>query len=872
MDEQVAGPQGSVPPMVARAWDGLHDGLALADRGLPKAAVAVLSEALGLLADEGSPEAGTVRARLLLALAMPQFEVDGDRAACDARLTEALELARAHDARSVVVAVHGQRALHALRSGEPQPALAHFDAAIGLIDDAEPRDACILLLNRGSLHLDLGDLDAARADLGACAERAEAMGDAMLLFKSSHNLGYAEFLAGDLPQALAAMERAAEHHLPGVGVDMESLPVALLDRAQVLFESGLVGEADDRLARAAALFEERGLEQDLAEVEVLRARCALLSGRPQDAGRLVASAGRRFGDRGNEVWAGRARLIELRARLGALTAQAAASPHDLRTLAEEAEAFGRRAAQDGSGRVSADVGAGVGLVAAECRALLGDREAVEALLGSAARHPWGSIEARVRTAVVRALLELASGDREAGVAVVREGQAVLGEYRAQFGSVEGVTASAVHGLRLAEVDVLAACATGVAAEVFDAAERGGAVFAGPARVRPPDASGALSALAAELRQVSEHLRALEPSASVARLDELHARADDVRTRMRALAWQEAGGARAQEPATAQALREHLRGGPDVTVAEYVVVRDRLVAAVLGREERLLDLGDAAGLEEAARRLRSDLRMVSNTLVPLALREVATASLRREAAVLDEALVRPLGDVGALRVVGPPWVVSVPWAVLPSRAGRPTSSGPGVDLRAVVGASRGASTTVAPRATAVAGPAVPLAESEVAAVAASYPGAVALTGADATRAATAQALRSQDVVHLAVHGTHVADNPLFSSVLLACGPLFAYELDGEPLGAGLVVLSACEVGGATAVPGGQALGLAAVLLRLGVRDVVAAVEPVADEHANAVMPVLHRLVRAGRAPAEALAEATAQVPEPSPFVCLTTGVG
>lgn len=225
-----------------RAWAALREGLALADRGLPREAAEVLGRALDELgAAPPSADVTLVRARLLLALAMPQFEVDGDGAACDTRLADALDLARAIDAASVVVAVHGQRALHALRTGSPDEALTHFDAAIELIDESEPRDACILLLNRGSLHLDRGDLAAARADLGACVERAEAMGDAMLLFKSSHNLGYAEFLTGDLPQALAAMERAAETHLRDVGLDLAALPIALLDRAQVLFEAGLVG-------------------------------------------------------------------------------------------------------------------------------------------------------------------------------------------------------------------------------------------------------------------------------------------------------------------------------------------------------------------------------------------------------------------------------------------------------------------------------------------------------------------------------------------------------------------------------------------------------------------------------------------------------
>ena len=110
--------------------------------------------------------------------------------------------------------------------------------AVARIDGAEPLDGCVILLNRGSLHLDRGDVARARADLQACAERATAIGDEAMAFKARHNLGYAEFVAGDLPRALQTMARAAER--PG-GV---TSGIPLLDRAQVLLEAGLVTEAE----------------------------------------------------------------------------------------------------------------------------------------------------------------------------------------------------------------------------------------------------------------------------------------------------------------------------------------------------------------------------------------------------------------------------------------------------------------------------------------------------------------------------------------------------------------------------------------------------------------------------------------------------
>src|SRR5690606_13156321 len=194
------------------------------------------------------------------------------------------------------VAIQGQLGLVRMRGGDVTGALAALDVAAGLVGEAEPLDACRILLNRGSLLLELGRLDEARADLRASAERAAAAGDPLRLFKARHNLGYAHFLAGDLPAALAAMAEAAatEHGA--------SPAVALLDRAHVLVDAGLVAEADTLLAEAAELFEASRLEHDLAQVELTRARCALLVREPDNALRWARAARARFAARGNGPW------------------------------------------------------------------------------------------------------------------------------------------------------------------------------------------------------------------------------------------------------------------------------------------------------------------------------------------------------------------------------------------------------------------------------------------------------------------------------------------------------------------------------------------------------------------------------------------
>ena len=302
---------------LAAARRALEAGLAANAAGRPAEASrrfhAVLSR-LGAPDAEASADEAYLRARALLGLVMSDFELKADVSRSLDLLAEAERWAVASGAEAVRVAVLGQLGLLWLRAGDTERALGSLDAAVARIDGAEPLDGCVVLLNRGTLHLDRGDVARARADLQACAERAAAIGDEAMAFKARHNLGYAEFVAGDLPRALQTMARAAEH--PG-GV-RSGIP--LLDRAQVLLEAGLVTEADETLSQAGELFAEQRLALDLAQVELARSACALLLHRPEAALRWARQARRRLARRNNAPWLARADLAELRAGLDLLLA------------------------------------------------------------------------------------------------------------------------------------------------------------------------------------------------------------------------------------------------------------------------------------------------------------------------------------------------------------------------------------------------------------------------------------------------------------------------------------------------------------------------------------------------------------------------
>jgi CHAT domain-containing protein len=158
---------------------------------------------------------------------------------------------------------------------------------------------------------------------------------------------------------------------------------------------------------------------------------------------------------------------------------------------------------------------------------------------------------------------------------------------------------------------------------------------------------------------------------------------------------------------------------------------------------------------------------------------------------------------------------------------------------------------------VAGPGLPGAGAEAAAVAALY-GTGALTGTGATVEHVLKMLAGSDVAHLATHGTISRDHPLFSALMLADGPLTGYDLERLQPVPGLVVLAGCDTGRNTVRAGDELLGLTATLLERGAQQVVASVVAVPDAATALLMTALHRGLIAGGTAAQALAAAQAQV--------------
>jgi hypothetical protein len=298
---------------------------------------------------------------------------------------------------------------------------------------------------------------------------------------------------------------------------------------------------------------------------------------------------------------------------------------------------------------------------------------------------------------------------------------------------------------------------------------------------------------------------------------------------------------------------------------YFDVGGRLHAAVFaGSRSRIVAIGDSLTVSETARRVRADLDVLANGYLPSAILGAVGTTLSRSLDKLADTLLAPLAVPDDRLVIVPTGALAaLPWMCLAPLQDRPVVVAPSATawLAASSSEGRGGNSVVA-----MAGPDLARSEEEVVAIGKLWPRAKVFAGADSRRDQLVSALSSATLVHVAAHGQHQAENPLFSSVRLADGHLFAYELDHTTRAAEHVVLSACELGQATIRAGDESLGLTSVLLRLGTRSVISGVARVHDDVAAEVMTGYHAALAAGVDSAQALASACAESKTPAPFVC------
>ncbi|HEX2065066.1 MAG TPA: CHAT domain-containing protein, partial [Acidimicrobiales bacterium] len=404
--------------------------------------------------------------------------------------------------------------------------------------------------------------------------------------------------------------------------------------------------------------------------------------------------------------------------------------------------------------------------------------------------------------------------------------------------------------------------------------RASALLTRPARP-PADAEVAedLAALRTLVSQVEGAAFADEESAPLLR------RQAALEEEIRRKSWHARGDA--EDPARDPPSVANLSGAlADAALVEFLESDGNLHAVCVAGERATLH--PLAGVDQVAievQALRFALSRLARRRGSLASRRAAVDSLRHSMGRLDELLLAPLAPETGDRplVVVPTGALhALPWSTLPSCRGRPLSVCPSAALW--LRASREPAGPPMRKAVLVAGPGLPNAADEVTELRRVYPAGSSFSGAEASTANVTAAADGASLLHVAAHGTFRADNPLFSSLQLADGPLTVYDLEALPRAPRHVVLSACDAGLSAVRPGAELMGLTAALFSLGSQVLVASVVPVADEVTRPLMLDVHRRLAAGTRAAESLSEAQAalgadggeELASTGGFVCFGAG--
>lgn len=787
---------------------------------------------------------------------MSRLGIEGPEAAL-ALLDSVRDLARRHDAPLLEVQAHLQAgAIHVMCSNwaESLDELGHVEPHL---DELVPRERCSALLNRGLASVSLGDLERGRADLDRALELAVEHGFVAQEYKARHNLGCVAWLAGDIPGALALMREAAD--LP---LDITSAR-GLLDLGKVLLDAGLIDEAEDVLLRGleAARRDRQPLER--GDVQLDLARCALLRGDVAQARVRAGHAVRTFRALHAD---GRTEEVEL---FGAAVDLGVG--RSLTRASRVAAKWATTAPATPPERLATRIRAEVALAHH-------DREVARVELERLRTDQPQPLGARLHEHLLASRLAAADGETDRATRILEDAAEQLALDQGGVHSMEIRAGLAFHAARIRDADVEAATDSGSLPALFESVERWRAASHRAPPLRPPEdeATAALVGRLRLLRRTADDT----PLSSAAR--EVVLLQGEITERLRAARGRrdDADVRAAGFAATVGAVAER-----DATLVTFHEVRGTVVRLVVNRSGAAAQsvLGPVRDVASAAARLASDMRAyaVARPSMATFLARAREASLRE----VDGLLLRGVDLSGTVVVVPTVGLASLPWRALPTLREHPVVAAPS----ATAWVRRPVTARAEPTVAALSGPGLPRAREEVRGVAEAWGrhtgdgprdgastggssrdgarsdrwGPVVVAEGAAVTADVRSALASAGVVHLAAHGHHVDQSPLFSSLDLADGPVFAHELRA-PLAAELVVLSACDVGRSRGRPGDEPLGLAAALLGLGVQCVVAATNPVHDDVAAAAMVDLHGRLVAGDDVASALRLTAEAVPGAEAF--------
>ena len=775
-------------------------------------------------------------------------EAGAEQLAAEARMTLAFAFGRRGDApralRTIDQAIAGSSGVaHARALAQRAPILQDFER----FDDAEADYRLALptlrkagdwtwiirvYSNRAQLRISRGQFAAAEMDLEQAERLATAHGLDLQRAFNIESLAFLHVRRGDIPAALARLDEAERRHA-AVGTQAATV---LLDRGELLLSVGLLPEAREAAETAVAELTRARWGSARCEALLLLAEACLAGGDVDEARRAAGSAARGARRQRRPGLEALARQLVLRCRL--------ATGDGGRAAAREALAIAESLERTGLTLQSLDTR----LLAARLHLALGDVDGARGVLdGAAPARSRGPVALRVRAWHAEALLRVAEGRRTAALAALRVGAQLVDDHQAELGATDLRTSVSASRSALVALGLdLSLRDGGRAREVLTWAERGRATALLTRPVRPPgdpDLAQRLGELRGVVAAIDEARTSGRPTDTLLRR-QLH-----LERMVRDLVRRSSTAARPQGHPPVDAVVETVG---DSALVEFVEHEGVLLA---------ITVSDGWVRRHEVTPLDAVLGQLDHLL--FALRRLATGQGREAGLAAAHQLAGELGRRLDARLLGPlrrvvgdrPLVVvptgrlqTLPWSLLPGCRGRPVTVAPSAALwhRASVGVMRRGPVVAA------AGPGLAAAAGEVAAIGRLYSGADVLTGEAATVHAVCQRMPIAGVMHIAAHGRFRADNPLFSHLRLADGPLTVHDLESLPGVPGLVVLASCDAARSALFGGEELLGLAAAFLSLGTTTLVGPMVLVDDVATARLTVALHERLTRPMSPAAALA--------------------
>jgi len=746
--------------------------------------------------------------------------------------------------RSELGIVHGQRGLVLSTRGEPDDALAAYSEALPLLEEnGDPAQVAITLHNRGLLEVLRGDLVGAESDLLAARKLHIECGQTHLLVGAEHNLGLLAAYRGDIPEALRRFSASENLERMQTGSDIS----VHVGRCETLLSAGLFREAFEEATRIYHQHRRHGRGEDEAEARLVAAQAALLAGEATAAGELADTAARMFADQGRAMWVANSNRLSIQARLESGLIDPELLDHAI-AVADELD--------DGLAIPAWNARLMAGLIAVA----LGDIDKATRELAKVAIVRSGPVELLLLARLATAKLRMARGDHRGADAAARAGLRLLEQYQAAFGASDIRSGVERHAAALGSLGLELAIESRRARRVFSWMEltRARALRFRP--VTPPDEEFVREL--ARARKLAADLRHAEVPLAAKLARELKILQDTIRDRARGT---EFAGVVAPDADREQWLTE--LGGR--TLVEFASSQGQLWALVVhdGRF-RLLDLGPESIPMAEVQSLRFMMRRLTRG-------RGKTGAVAEVAHRIDRSL---LGDIPSedeqLVIVPTAQLQIVPWSALPSLRSREVVISPSAYLwhrSHLLRAKDG-------EAVLVAGPELKLSDVEVQELSEIYQGARMLGSSHCTVDAVQSHLDGAAMAHIASHAFFQYENPMFSSLRLADGDLYVYDIERLSTAPGLVVLSACDSGFTETHPGEELMGLSSALLSMGTRTIIASIGLVPDSEATKnLMVALHRGLVSGLSPSRALYRAqieAAETPEgyvaASSFICIGAG--